>query len=98
MMTLLITILFLGSLRKRIVRGGLEFLTGARLGAATEGTGAMSGETTDRGGVAEGASRHNGDLPGPGRRLRRSRPQRRPRCDPGGGPVASMAQPGGIRW
>ena len=49
------------------------------------------------GGLAARASRHRGDLPGPGRRLRRGRPHRRAGRDPGRRPVAPVAQPGRAR-
>ena len=49
------------------------------------------------GGLAARASRHRGELPGPGRSFRRRRPHRRAGRDPGGRPVAPMAQPGRAR-
>ncbi len=45
------------------------------------------------GGLAAGSSRGGGDLPGPGRRLRRGRPGGRPRRGPGRRPLAPVAQP-----
>ncbi len=44
-------------------------------------------------GLAGGSSRGGGDLPGPGRRLRRRRPRGRPRRGPGRRPLAPVAQP-----
>jgi hypothetical protein len=45
------------------------------------------------GGLAARAPWHRGDLPGPGRSLRRGRPHRRAGRDPGRRPVAPVAQP-----
>lgn len=43
-------------------------------------------------GLALGASKHRRRQPGPGRPLRRGRPQRRPRCHPGRRPLAPSGQ------